>query len=199
MMSRTLGFRIAAIALTLLLGAGWNGEAAAKPKKGKEAPPAAAADKDKPFQEWSKVLKDAEKLSGFLTFYKKRENLYLEVRPEQYGQPILGVFSLGSGIGSNFVLGGMPLWIYTGRDDHLYELRREGDHVLVLEKNMRFSAPAGTPYEKARDLSYGHSVVAKLKIESVNDSSKAVLVDFAPFLVETEAIDAGFVRIILEE
>ena len=182
MMSRTLGFRIAAIALTLLLGAGWTGEAAAKPKKGKEAPPA-AADKDKPFQEWSKVTKDAEKLSGFLTFYKKRENLYLEVRPEQLGQPILGVFSLGSGIGSNFVLGGMPLWIYTGRDDHLYELRREGDHLLVLEKNMRFTAPAGTPFEKARDLSYGHSVVAKLKIESVNDSSKAVLVDFAPFLV----------------
>src|SRR5262245_48730658 len=139
MMSRTHALRIAALALTLLLGAGWIGEAAAaKPKKGKEAPAAAAAaDKDKPFQEWSKITKDAEKLSGFMTFYKKRENLYLEVRPEQLGQPILGVFSLGSGIGSNFVLGGMPLWIYTGRDDHLYELKREGGHVIVLEMNVR--------------------------------------------------------------
>ena len=181
-MTRPHALRLLATALTLLLGAGWTGEAAAKPKKGAEPPPA-AADKDKPFAEWGKTIKDAEKQSGFLTFYKKRENLYLEIKPEQLGQPILGVFSLGSGIGSNFILGGMPLWIYTGRDDHLFELRREGDYVLVLEKNMRFTAPAGSPFEKARDLSYGHSVMAKLKIESIHDSTKAMLVDFAPFLV----------------
>lgn len=65
----------------------------------------------------------------------------------------------------------------------MLEFKREGDFVLVIEKNMRFTGPAGSPYEKARDLSYGHSVLAKLKIESIQDSSKALLVDFAPFLV----------------
>jgi hypothetical protein len=181
-MYRRYARRLAAVAIALMLvtGAGLS-SAAPKPKKS-DAPPA-AGDKDKPFQEWSKVTKDAEKISGFLTFHKKRDNLYLEISESQLGQPFLGVYSLASGMGSNFILGGMPLWLYTGRDDHLLELRREGDYVLVLEKNARFVAPSGTPYEKARDLSYGHSVLARLKIESINDESKALLVDFAPFVV----------------
>ncbi len=192
-MLRIRALRLLAVAIASLLVAGLPGLAAAKDKdKDKDKKPAAAAatDKDKPFQEWSKTTKDTEKLSGFLTFYRKRENLYLELKPEQLGTPFLGVYSLGRGIGSNFVLGGMPVWIYTGRDDHMLEFEREGDFVLVLEKNMRFTAPSASPYEKARDLSYGHSVLAKLKIESIHDSTKAVLVDFAPFLV-SDVSDMG--------
>lgn len=153
--------------------------AAPKPKKGAaaDAAAAAAADKDKPFQDWKKVTKDAEVSKGFFTLYKKRDNLYLELAPEQLDQPVLGIFSLARGIGSHFVLGGLPV------NDRMIEFHRNGDHVLVLEKNMLFVAPKGSPYEAARDLSHGNSVLAKLKIESVNDSSKAVLIDFAPFLL----------------
>jgi hypothetical protein len=179
-MVRPIALRLILLAFALALIAG-PGFAADKKKPGAEA--AKPAEKDQPYQDWKKVTKDTETLSGFLTFHKKRENLYLEIRSEQLGQPFLGVFSLARGIGSNFVLGGMPLWIYTGRDDHVFEFRREGDHVLVLEKNMRFVSPAGSPFEKALDLSYGHSVMARLKIESIHDSTQALLVDFAPFVV----------------
>jgi hypothetical protein len=147
-------------------------------KKG-EAPAApAAGDKDKPFQDWKKLTKDAEVMKGYFTLYKKRENLYLELRPDQLDKPVLGIFSFARGIGQNRVLGGLPL------NNRLMEFQRAGDHILVMEKNMQFTAAPGSPMDKARDLSIGNSVIASLKIESEqSDTSKAVLVDLAPFLV----------------
>jgi uncharacterized protein DUF4953/uncharacterized protein DUF5117 len=150
---------------------------AASPPPGKGAPAAGAEDKDKPFQDWKKVTKDAEVKRGFFTLYQKRENLYLELNPKQLDQPVLGIFSLARGIGMNGVLGGLPV------DNKLLEFHRAGDRILVIQKNTRFTAPAGSAVERARDLSMGNSVLASLKIESIQDSTKAVLVDLAPFLV----------------
>ncbi|MGH7742965.1 MAG: DUF5117 domain-containing protein, partial [Candidatus Eiseniibacteriota bacterium] len=152
-------------------------------KKKSEEKPAdaagAAADKaDKPYGDWKKLTRDAEVMKGFITLYKKRENLYAELAPAQMGKPVLGIFSFARGIGQNFLLGGLPL------NDRLIEFQRSGDHVLVFEHNMRFETAAGTPIAKARDLSIGNSVLASLKIEAELDStSKTVLVDLAPFLV----------------
>ena len=145
------------------------------PAKGAGAPGADAG--DKPYQDWKKVTKDTEVSKGYFTLYKKRENLYLELKPEQLDKPVLGIFSFAKGIGSNFVLGGLPL------GDHLLEFQRAGDHVLILEQNTRFVAGGDSAFGRARELSYGNSVEASLKIESIQDSSKAVLVDLAPFLV----------------
>ena len=152
--------------------------AADKPPAGKPGGAAPTAeDKDKPYQDWKKVTKDAEVKRGFLTLYSKRENLYLELKPDQLDKPVLGIFSLARGIGQNGVIGGLPV------NDRLIEFHRSGDHVLVMEQNTRFTAPDGSPVAKARDLSMGGSVLASLKIESVQDSTKAVLVDLAPFLI----------------
>lgn len=148
---------------------------AGKPPAGKPAAP--ADDKDKPFQEWSKVLKDATTMKGFFTLHRKRDNLYLEIRPDQLDKPMLGIFSFASGIGSNFVLGGLPL------NDRLIEFQRVGEKVLVMEKNPRFVATPGSTWEKANNLSYASSVLASLKIESIQDSTKTLLVEFGQFLV----------------
>jgi hypothetical protein len=151
--------------------------AIAAPKAPPAKPAGAADEKDKPYQDWKKVTRDAEVKKGLFTLYHKRENLYLELAPDQLDKPVLGIFSLARGIGMNGVLGGLPV------NDRLLEFHRSGDRVLVIEKNTRFSAPTGSAFEKARDLSMGHSVIASLKVESVHDSTKAVLVDLAPFLV----------------
>src|SRR6185295_13935417 len=130
-----------------------------KDKDKKEAPKGAAPagdDKDKPFQDWNKVLKDATKTEGFFTIHRKRDNLYLEIKPDQLDKPVLGIFSLASGIGSNFVLGGLPL------NDHLIEFHRVGERIFVYEMNTRFDSPAGSTWEKAQNLSYGNSVLASL-------------------------------------
>ncbi len=161
------------VALGLLAQAAF----AAGPPAGAPHGDAAAAGPDKPYGDWKKLTKDAEVSKGFFTLYKKRENLYLELKPSQLNTPVLGIVSYARGIGSNFLLGGLPL------GDHLLEFQRAGDHVLVIEKNTRFSASPGSPMAKAVDLSIGSSVLASLKIESEQDSSKALLVDLAPFVV----------------
>src|SRR5262245_32658381 len=48
---------------------------------------------DKPFAEWSKLIKDADKVPGFFTLWKKRDNLYLELAKEQLDQPFLYIVS----------------------------------------------------------------------------------------------------------
>src|SRR5262245_1661739 len=72
-----------------------------------EAPPPAA---DKPYQDWKKVTEDSDIKKGFFTLYQKRENLYLEIRPDQLNKPFRGIWSIARGIGRNFVLGGLSIF-----------------------------------------------------------------------------------------
>jgi len=152
-----------------------------KPKDGGKpaaaAPAAGAASSDKPFTEWSKLTKDAEKTAGFFTLWKKRDNLYLELPKDQLERPFLYVVSLARGIGSNFVLGGLPL------DDRMLQFERHGDRVLLVQVNTAFESPKGTPIDRARQLSIPNSIVQSFKIESENDDSKSVMVDLGSLLL----------------
>ena len=182
-------FRGFSLPLAVLLAALAVTPALAAPKKKPATPETPAAGPDKPFQDWKKVTKDAEVKRGFFTLYQKRENLYLEIRPDQINKPFLGIWSLARGIGRDFVIGGLSIF-----NDRMLQFERSGDHILVVEKNMRFSAPPGSAIEKAKDLSFGNSILASLKIESIQDSSKSVLVDFAPFVVSDIGDLAEFLK-----
>ncbi len=172
------------VVILALLGVASTAIAADKPKgKGKAGAGAAAAvaaaggASDKPFGEWAKLTKDAEQKKGFFTLWKKRDNVYLELSKEQLGQPFLYVASLSRGIGSNFVLGGLPL------DDRMLQFERHGDRVLLVHVNTWLRSPKDTPIDKARELSIPNSPVQSFKIESEHDSSKAVLIDLAALLI----------------
>ena len=148
--------------------------------QGKGAPAAAAgagAAPEKPFTEWSKLTKDAEQKKGFFTIWKKRDNLYLELSKEQLNQPFLYVVSLSRGIGSNFVLGGLPL------DDRMLQFERHGDKIALVHVNTWLLAPKDSPIGKARDLSTPQSVVQLFKIESEIDSNKTVMIDLGALLL----------------
>jgi hypothetical protein len=175
-LARALG----ALAVVTVLLAAVVAHAADKPKPG--APPAGAAgpaptSPDKPYGDWKKLTKDAEVSHGFFTLYRKRENLYLELKPGDLQRPFLSIVSFARGIGSNFLLGGLPL------DDRMVQFERAGDRVLLVQLNERFKAAPGSPMDRARDLSIPNSVVASLKIESEQDSTHRLLVDLAPVLV----------------
>ncbi len=172
------------VMMLALLGVAATASAADKPKeKGKHggaggpAAAAAAAAPEKPFGEWSKLTKEAEKKAGFFTLWKKRDNLYLELSKEQLNQPFLYVVSLSRGIGSNFVLGGLPV------DDRMLQFERHGDRILLMHVNTWLRSPKDTPIDKARELSIANSIVQSFKIESEQDSSKAVLIDLGGLLL----------------
>lgn len=166
---------LAMLSLFVALGV-TTAAAAPAPPKGKPGDAAAAAP-EKPFGEWKKVTKDAELKKGFFNLYKKRDNLYLEVTKEQLAKPFLYVVSTSRGIGSNFLLGGLPL------DDRMLQFERVGDRVMLYDVNVRFVTPKDTPIDKARDLSIPNSVLATFKIECEHDSSKAVLIDLGSMVV----------------
>jgi hypothetical protein len=176
------------LAVLLLLAAFAVSASAAEKKdnkkdknQGKGAPAGAAgatgAPPDKPFAEWSKITKDAEQKKGFFTYWKKRDNLYLELSKEQLNQPFLYVVSLSRGIGSNFVLGGLPV------DDRMLQFERHGDRIALVHVNTWLLAPKDSPIGKARELSVSNSVVQTFKIESELDSNKTVLIDMGAMLV----------------
>ncbi|MCC6650478.1 MAG: zinc-dependent metalloprotease [Candidatus Eisenbacteria bacterium] len=144
-----------------------------KPAAGAAAPAAP----DKPFAEWKKTIKDAEEKKGFFTMWKKRDNLYLELKKEQFNKPFLYSVTYSRGIGSNYLLGGLPL------DDRMLQFERQGDRVMLVEINTRFLAPKDTPIDRARELSIANSVVQSFKIESEQDSTKAVLIDVGGLFV----------------
>jgi hypothetical protein len=150
---------------------------AAAPRKGGKPAAAAPEKSDSPFKPWATVTKDAKKKEGFFTVYESADKIFFEVKKEQIEQDFLGVFSLAQGMGSYFILGGLPL------NDRLLAFQRVGNQLLLLEKNQLFTAPKGSAYEKAKDLSLGHSVLAALKIESERDSGAAVLVDMTEVFV----------------
>ena len=168
-----IGLAVASIALSA-------SAASAKPKddkKGKGDAAAAPAAPEKPFTDWKKATKDAEKKSGFMTLWRKRDVLYVELAKEDFEKPFLYVTSLSRGIGSNFVLGGLP------HEDRMLQWERHGDRVMLVQLNPSFPANPGAPIDLARELSIPNSVLAGFKIESEHDSSKAVLVDLTSFLV----------------
>ena len=183
-----LGIRagsVLAAAAALWLVAGCAGmvppPGAAGPGAKSAAKPAAAKSDAK---KWDEAVKDAKKLEGFFIVYRKPDGLLFEVRKEQLDRDFLGVWTLSRGIGTAFVLGGLPL------SDRVLAFQRVGERLLLIDRNVQFTAPAGSAYENAKDLSLGNSVLASLEIVSERDSGAAMLVDMTDVLL-SDLADLG--------
>ena len=137
-----------------------------------------------PFKPWSEVTKDATKIEGFFDVYEKPDKVYFVIKQDQLDMDFLGVWTFAGGIGTNFLLGGLPL------SDRLLAFERVGNKVMLVQKNALFTADEGSPMEKAVDLSHGNSVLAMLKIESEHEESKDLLVDMTGVLV-SDIADLG--------
>ncbi|MFM8558601.1 MAG: zinc-dependent metalloprotease [bacterium] len=177
----SLALALLLLAAPVLAADAKNPGPSGRPGGGKGGPPsgapAAAAPRDKPVGDWSKVTKDAERKKGFVTLWRKRDNLWLEIGREQLNQPFLYIVSLSRGIGSNYTLGGLPL------DDRMLQWERHGDRIMLVQVNTQFTTPAGTPIDKARENSIPNSIVQSFKIEAEHDSTKAVLVDLGALVL----------------
>lgn len=139
--------------------------------RGRNARPAPPPPKKKPkYKEWQEVTKDARVKKGLLTLYIDREDVYCEIRKDQLDTPMLAVLSLSKGIGSNRILGGLPI------DDIMFDFHRTEDHIQMRRLNTRFRAAGDSALVKAIDLTFGNSILFSLSIESEDDSTGAVLV-----------------------
>ncbi len=150
-------------------------------KSGGDKKDAKAAAPETGFAEWSKVTKDATRKDGMFPAWTKRENVYWEIAKNQLGKPFLLNAHFARGIGTNYMLGGLPI------ADGMVQFERHGDRIFLMAPTVRiFSSSADSAYKRAVDLSFGSAPMQSFKIESEKDS--VVLIDMAA-LFASDALD----------
>ena len=149
-----------------------------------QTPAAAKAAEPKKFQDFNLLTKDSKKYEGFITLHEKEQHLYAEIKPNQLDQPILAPMVIARGTAS----AGFPL---NFGDEWVLVFRRMGDNLQLIRKNIHFTAPAGTPLEKAVKQNYTDSILMALPILSINPAGGALVIDFADIFL-TDFAQVGF-------
>lgn len=111
---------------------------------------------------------------GFLPFYwnEKKGELLLELSPAAMDREFLYFTGMGSGIGSTKLFADRSSF---GQSSALCRFRRVGPKVLVIQENMHFRAPNGSPeLKRSVEASYPTSILAAMPIESEKDGTLVV-------------------------
>jgi hypothetical protein len=128
------------------------------------------------YRDFNDVTRGAEKVEGLFTLYKTGDHLYAEIRPDQFNHPLLTPVTIARGMAQ----AGMPV----GDDDRVLIFRRVGERIQVVQRNIRYKAPAGTPLAKSVSQNYTDSVLMALPIITVNPMrGGAVIIDLSDVLM----------------
>jgi hypothetical protein len=121
---------------------------------------------------FAEVTKEAKSASGFLTIWTKDERTWLEIPAGRLDQPFFFGASLASGLGERFLLPGLM----TGH--RVVVLRRVGNTVQLVARNLHARAPEGTPLARAVAESYSDSLLAVAPLAAApHPERKSLLVD----------------------
>ncbi len=150
--------------------------------------PAKPGEDKKKFPEWDKVVEGATRLEGLFALYynEKEQKLFMEVRQDQYNKEIILPIAIARGAGLMY-LGGETLnfgnqWLIT--------FHRAGERLLVMRRNVRFRAEAGSPQADAVKTSYTDSIIKALPLRSEKNNGQLVLIDLADLFM-TDLADIG--------
>jgi hypothetical protein len=133
---------------------------------GAQAPP-----KPSKFKDFGEVTKDTTRYEGLFVLYKTNEQVFAEIKPNQFEQPLLAPIAIARGL----AMAGQPL---NFGDEWILVFRRVDDNVQLLRRNIHYEAPKGTPLEKAVQQNYTDSVLMSLPIVSMSPNG-GVLIDFS--------------------
>ena len=138
---------------------------------GKESKTTDSNDPSK-YRPYKEVTDKATKHDGFLTLFEKEENLYAEIKPDQFDQPMLSPITIARGL----AMAGNPL---NFGDEWILMFHRAGDKVQLIRRNVTVKAPEGTPIEKAVKQNYTDSILLALPIVALNQGQSSVVIDLA--------------------
>ncbi|MCA9241604.1 MAG: DUF5117 domain-containing protein, partial [Planctomycetales bacterium] len=139
-------------------------KAAAKPQAGdKASSDQPDSEKEKPkHPPLDKVTKDLTPITGgLLTLYQGDDKLLAEIKPSDLNQDFIVLITIARGIGQTPVLGGFS-WNFG--DDWVWQFRKSGNRIHVVRRNVRFSADADSPSERAVRLAFTDSILYSLPI-----------------------------------
>ena len=156
--------RVLTLALALTLAAPLS--AAAQRDKGGDGD-----DKD-PYKDFGELTEGATAREGFFDTYQKGDKLFMAIPQDRLGEDFLLVNEIAQGIGAARLFGGTMLNIFEGL---LIAVERHGDKVYLLQRPHRYIADEGSAEEEAVNLTFGSSVLASAKIESIREDSALVI------------------------
>ncbi len=146
-------------------------------KSSAQASSAEAAKKPKPkYPPFADVMKDAKPVEGLIKLYRKEDKLYAELASNQFNRDFVVLITIARGIGQTPIVGGFS-WNFG--DDWVCQFRRVGDRILLVRRNVRFTADKGSPTAKAVQVAYTDSVLFSLPIVTRSPSGGYV-VDLTP-------------------
>jgi hypothetical protein len=150
-------------------------------KKDEEKKP---GEKLKPFKE---VIKDATKIEGLFTLYRKEDQLYLEIRPEQFGRLYLFLPTLFTSFDA---------WRVSGSylEDKVFYLEKQEKKVNWVWKNLLYQASADSATARSIRNNVPQSICATVKLECEPDSAtKSVLISLNDlFLADIANLESVF-------
>jgi hypothetical protein len=122
------------------------------------------------FPDFHTVVKGAKEHDGLFKLYHKDDRLYMEIRPDQFNKPILCPIAVARG-------GGMGGYTLNFEEQWVLLLKRVGDKVQLIRRNVHFKAKAGSPVAKAVETTYTDSVLMALHIATINPMKQAPLIN----------------------
>jgi hypothetical protein len=150
-----------------------QGTTAAKPGAGPATTPAPAGSPPA----FATVIKDAKRQDGMLAFWQKDEKVWFELKPEDFDKPLFLSPKLSRGIGEQMLFGGMMRLPFGGRPQ-IVEFRRVHNQVMLVARNERYMAAAGTPEARSVASAFSDSLLGSTPVASqAHPESKAVLID----------------------
>ncbi len=154
------------------------------------APPAAAAPPGGP-PPFAVVTRDAKRIEGPLVMWQKDDKVWIELSPEQLGQPFLLSPKIRNGIGEGFLLGGLMGFPINGAGGtQIVEFVRVHNAVRLQARNVDVTVKAGTPEARAVASAYSASLLGSTPVASQpHPDRKSVLIDAgALFLTDLQGI-----------
>ena len=124
---------------------------------------------EKKFPDFESLVKGAKQYEGLFKLYHKDEQLYAEIQPTQFDQPLLAPIAIARGLGQ----GGTTL---NFDEQWVLLFRRVGDRVFLVRRNVRFKARSDAPVARAVETTYTDSVLMSLRIQSINPMRQSVLI-----------------------
>jgi hypothetical protein len=158
--------------------------AEAKPDKEKAEDSKAAASEEEPakakpkpkYPPFAEVTKDATKIEGMITLYRKDDTLLAELASDDLNHDFIVLISIARGIGQTPILGGFS---WNAGDDWVWQFRKAGEQIHLVRRNVRFTADKGSPTARAVNVAYTDSVLFSLPIITKSPEG-GIVVDLTP-------------------
>ena len=128
------------------------------------------------------VLKDFKHIPGLISLYQKDNDLVAELSPALFNRDFIVVTTIARGIGRGPLFGGMP------SGETVWQFRKVGEQVQIVERNLRFMANHGSPEERAVGVAYTDSVLFSLPIVTTSPTGGCIVNFNSVFMTDLQEV-----------